>query len=115
MYRKRGSVGRGTTGLDGWWTVPARDATDRLAMLVCRVLVRSCSLGRRGAALGAVARLTPVHSCLQWRARSPPGIGQFPAEWHTNLRLHYDAKTRHIVPVGFQTQSSGHDGVLADR
>ncbi|MFY4815300.1 hypothetical protein ACOJIV_21765 [Haloarcula sp. AONF1] len=43
----------------------ARDATDRLAMLVCRVLVHSRSLGRRGAALGAVARLTPVHSCLQ--------------------------------------------------
>ncbi|KAA9397480.1 hypothetical protein [Haloarcula sp. CBA1129] len=58
--------------------VTARDATDRLAMLVCPVLVRFRSLGRRGAALGAIARLTPVQSCLQWRARSPPEIGQFP-------------------------------------
>ena len=41
--------------------VTARDATDRLPLVVCPVLVRSRSLGRRGAALGAVARLTPVH------------------------------------------------------
>ncbi|KAA9396544.1 hypothetical protein Har1130_18000 [Haloarcula sp. CBA1130] len=57
--------------------VTARDATDRLPLVVCRVLVRWRSLGRRGAALGAVARLTPVQSCLQWRARSPLEIGQF--------------------------------------
>jgi len=66
-------------------------------MLVCPVLVRWCSLGRRGAALGAVARLTPVQSCLRWRARSPPGIGQSPAECHTKLRYWKDAKTRRVV------------------
>ncbi|MGB9950922.1 hypothetical protein ACOZ4F_00760 (plasmid) [Haloarcula marismortui] len=43
----------------------ARDATDRLAMLVCPVLVRWCSLGRRDAPLGAIARLAAVQSCLR--------------------------------------------------
>ncbi|WP_151099540.1 MULTISPECIES: hypothetical protein [unclassified Haloarcula] len=63
--------------LGGWWVATARDATDRLAMLVCPVLVRFRSLGRRGAALGAIARLTPVQSCLQWRARSRPAAGRW--------------------------------------
>jgi hypothetical protein len=47
--------------MQGRGGVTARDATDRLPLVICRVLVRSGSLGRRGAALGALARLTPVH------------------------------------------------------
>jgi len=60
----------------------ARDATDRLAMLVCRVLVHSRSLGRRDAALGAIARLAAVHRACSGGRDPGPAAGN-----RTVLRL----------------------------
>ncbi|MDQ2074996.1 hypothetical protein RBH20_20975 [Haloarcula sp. H-GB4] len=58
----------------------ARDATDRLALLVCRALVRYRSRGRRDAPLGAIARLAAVHrACSSGRDPGlPPGCGREP-------------------------------------
>jgi len=84
-------------------------------MLVCPVLVRWCSLGRRGAALGAVARLTPVHrACGGGRDPRRKSDGS-PAEYHTKFRCLENAKTRRVVTVGNKTQSSGQSGVVAGR
>ncbi|WP_152420796.1 hypothetical protein [Haloarcula japonica] len=75
--RERGPAGPGETGLSGWWVATARDATDRLPLVVCRALVRCRSRGRRNAPLGAIARLAAVHrACGSGRDPGLPPEGE---------------------------------------